>query len=203
MKKVSVILIALLMAATTVITAFAAGINDSEQAVLDELKKSITVNGVEMVWPDAYVNQAENFFNTIDMTEDQKTQIISIYKEGTDYFLSTGASNIPNATVAQRRQLFDILTKIMNVVDGTASYNKSAGDVSLLDKNGTVLLDVVPVLVEKSSGKAVDSDGKQIDTGVIKTTGANVNYTAIIIVSAAVAVILAGGLFFVLKKQKA
>ena len=41
MKKVSVILAALLLVAVSVVSAFAAGINDSEQKVLDELKTSV------------------------------------------------------------------------------------------------------------------------------------------------------------------
>ena len=39
MKKLSAIFVALLLVAATAVTAFAAGINSSEQAVLDELKK--------------------------------------------------------------------------------------------------------------------------------------------------------------------
>ena len=60
MKKVSVILAALLLVAVSVVSAFAAGINDSEQKVLDELKTSVKMQGTDMYWPDSYVNQAEN-----------------------------------------------------------------------------------------------------------------------------------------------
>ncbi|MEE1105603.1 MAG: hypothetical protein UH083_06565, partial [Ruminococcus sp.] len=63
MKKVSVILAALLLVAVSVVSAFAAGINDSEQKVLDELKTSVKMQGTDMYWPDSCVNQAENYFN--------------------------------------------------------------------------------------------------------------------------------------------
>ena len=48
MKKLSAIFIALVLAATTAVTAFAAGINSNEQAVLDELKTSVTMKDGEM-----------------------------------------------------------------------------------------------------------------------------------------------------------
>ena len=85
MKKLSAILVALVLVAATAVTAFAAGINSSEQAVLDELKTSVAMKGGEMVIPTEYVNQAENYFNTIDMTEAQSNDIIAIIKEGKSY----------------------------------------------------------------------------------------------------------------------
>ena len=68
MKKLSAMLVAFILVAATAFTAFAAGINDSEQAVLNELKTSVKMNGSEMVIPSEFVNQAENYFNTIDMS---------------------------------------------------------------------------------------------------------------------------------------
>ena len=51
MKKISAIIVALLIVAISAVTAFAAGINDNEQKVLDELKTSVEMQGVEMNWP--------------------------------------------------------------------------------------------------------------------------------------------------------
>lgn len=53
MKKISAIIVALLIVAISAVTAFAAGINDNEQKVLDELKTSVEMQGVEMNWPAA------------------------------------------------------------------------------------------------------------------------------------------------------
>ena len=77
MKKLSAMLVAFILVAATAFTAFAAGINDSEQAVLNELKTSVKMNGSEMVIPSEFVNQAENYFNTIDMTADESSQIVA------------------------------------------------------------------------------------------------------------------------------
>ena len=87
MKKLSAIIIALLLVAVSAVSAFAAGINDNEKKVLDELKTSVKMQGTDMYWPDSYVNQAENYFNTIDLTGDQADQIISVIKSGKNYYL--------------------------------------------------------------------------------------------------------------------
>ena len=81
MKKLSAILVALILAATTAVTAFAAGINSNEQAVLDELKTSVTMKDGEMYIPTEYVNQAENYFNVIEMTAEEKDEILAITKD--------------------------------------------------------------------------------------------------------------------------
>ena len=85
MKKLSAMLVAFILVAATAFTAFAAGINDSEQAVLNELKTSVKMNGSEMVIPSEFVNQAENYFNTIDMTADESSQIVAILKKGESF----------------------------------------------------------------------------------------------------------------------
>ena len=48
MKKLSAIFVALLLVAVSAVSAFAAGINDNEQKVLDELKTSVKMQGTEM-----------------------------------------------------------------------------------------------------------------------------------------------------------
>ena len=103
MKKISAIIVALLIVAISAVTAFAAGINDNEQKVLDELKTSVEMQGVEMNWPAAYVNQAENYFNTIDMTSDQAEQIIAVIRSGKTQLESTGAKNIAECTAEQKK----------------------------------------------------------------------------------------------------
>ena len=105
MKKISAIIVALLIVAISAVTAFAAGINDNEQKVLDELKTSVEMQGVEMNWPAAYVNQAENYFNTIDMTSDQAEQIIAVIRSGKTQLESTGAKNIAECTAEQKKEL--------------------------------------------------------------------------------------------------
>ena len=182
MKKVSVILAALLLVAVSVVSAFAAGINDSKQKVLDELKTSVKMQGTDMYLPDSCVNQAENFFNTIDMTAGQADQILAVIKDGKAQLEATGAKN-------------------MAPVNGTASYDKSTKEVTLKDEKGEVIFKAVPTLVAKDGQPGVDTDGKKTDGGVIKTTGASANTVVMVVIGAAALVAIAGCVFFVVKKR--
>ena len=199
MKKLSAIIIALLLVAVSAVSAFAAGINDNEKKVLDELKTSVKMQGTDMYWPDSYVNQAENYFNTIDLTGDQADQIISVIKSGKTQLEATGAKNIADLTNAQKKELFTTLGKVMAPVNGTASHDKD--EITLKDANGEVIFKAVPTLVSKDGGKSVDVNGKTTDGGVIKTTGASANTVVFVVVGAAVLLALAGGVFFVIKKR--
>ena len=201
MKKISAIIVALLIVAISAVTAFAAGINDNEQKVLDELKTSVEMQGVEMNWPAAYVNQAENYFNTIDMTSDQAEQIIAVIRSGKNQLESTGAKNIAECTAEQKKELMSTLTKVMEPVNGTASFDNISGEVTLKAENGEVIFKAVPTLVAKDGGKSVDINGKITDGGVIKITGGSADMLTIVLIGAAAASVIAGGVFFAGRKM--
>lgn len=202
MKKISAIIVALLIVAISAVTAFAAGINDNEQKVLDELKTSVEMQGVEMNWPAAYVNQAENYFNTIDMTSDQAEQIIAVIRSGKTQLESTGAKNIAECTAEQKKELMSSLTKVMEPVNGTASFDNVSGEVALKSESGEVIFKAVPTLVAKDGGKSVDVNGKTTDGGVIKITGASADMLSLILIGAAAVSVIAGGVFFAVRKRR-
>lgn len=200
MKKVSAIIVALLLVATTAISAFAAGINADEQRVLDAAKSTVKIDGAEIAWPDAFVNQLENYLNTVELTSDQADAIVAAYGEGKVILQNNSVTNISKASFAVKQDLLAVLQKAAAAVDATASYNKATGEVTVTAADGTVILKVVPTLVVKGEG-SVDKDGKDTDGGVIKTTGTGANTMMIVIVSAAAALVVAGGVLFVLKKR--
>lgn len=201
MKKISAVIAALLIVAISAVTAFAAGINDSEQKVLDELKTSVEMQGTEMYWPRTYVNQAENYFNTIDMTADQAEQIIAVIRSGKNQLESTGAKNIAECTAEQKKELMSTLTKVMEPVNGTASFDNISGEVALKAENGEVIFKAVPTLVAKDGGKSVDINGKITDGGVIKITGGFADMLAIVLISAAAVSVIACGVLFAVRKR--
>ena len=201
MKKLSAIFVALLLVAVSAVSAFAAGINDNEQTVLDELKTSVKMQGTEMYLPEAYVNQAENFFNTIDMTEDQADKVLSVIKSGKTQLEATGAKNIADCTTAQKKELMTTLKNVMAPLNGTASYDKTTGEITLKSESGEVIFKAVPTLVEKGSSKGEDVNGKTTDGGVVKTTGASANTMTFVIIGVAAVLVIAGGAFFVIKKR--
>lgn len=202
MKKVSAILVALLLVATTAFTAFAAGINADEQKVLDAVSGTLDVNGTEIAWPASYVNQAENYFNTIDLTSDQADAIISEIDSAKAFLKAHDFTDFSKASEADRKDLFKFMKNSMAVVGGKATYDRTTGEVTLTDANGEVLMKVVPTFVIKGQeDKSVDKDGNKTDGGVIKTTGTGVDTTMIVVLSVAAAVVIAGGVFFVVKKR--
>ena len=202
MKKISAIIVALLIVAISAVTAFAAGINDNEQKVLDELKTSVEMQGVEMNWTAAYVNQAENYFNTIDMTSDQAEQIIAVIRSGKNQLESTGAKNIAECTAEQKKELMSTLTKVMEPVNGTASFDNISGEVALKAENGEVIFKAVPTLISKDGAKSVDINGKTTDGGVIKITGAANDVFSCILIFAAAAYVMAFGIFVAVRKLR-
>ena len=102
MKKVVSIFAALLLVAISVVSAFAADVNANEKKVLDELKTSVKMQGTDMYWPDAFVNQAENYFNTIDMTAEQADKILEVIKFGKSQLEATGADTLLHNRTGKR-----------------------------------------------------------------------------------------------------
>lgn len=192
MKKLSAILVALVLAATTAVTAFAAGINSNEQAVLDELKTSVTMKDGEMYIPTEYVNQAENYFNTIEMTTEEKDSILAVVKEGKTFLTNSGASNISDLTLDQKRELLAYGEKVVAVIDMTMTYDKTTRKLTIYDPNGNVAFSAVPQLT---------TDGK-VAENPIKTTGAESNSFGFIALGAAAVLLVAGGSVYLLKSKK-
>ena len=192
MKKLSAILVALLLVAAAAFSAFAAGINSSEQAVLDELKASVSMKDGEMVIPTEYVNQAESYFNTIEMTEAQSKDIIAVIKDGKNFLADLGVSNISGLSFAQKQELLAYGEKAVAVLDMTMSYDKTTKKLTILDPNGEVAFSATPSLTKTGA----------VTENPIKTTGADVNYFGFIALGVAVAVIVAGGTMFVVKTKK-
>ncbi len=202
MRRIFAFIVALLVAAVSAVTAFAAGINENERKVLDELKTSVEMQGTEMYWPRTYVNQAENYFNTIDMTADQAEQIIAVIRSGKNQLESTGAKNIAECTAEQKKELMSTLTKVMEPVNGTASFDNISGEVALKAENGEVIFKAVPTLISKDGAKSVDINGKTTDGGVIKITGAANDVFSCILIFAAAASVMAFGIFVAVRKLR-
>ena len=192
MKKLSAIFIALVLAATTAVTAFAAGINSNEQAVLDELKTSVTMKDGEMYIPTEYVNQTENYFNTIELTAEEKDQMLAIIKDGKSFLEKSGASNISDLTFDQKKELLAYGEKVVGVIDMTMSYDKVTRKLSIFDPAGNVAFCAVPYLT---------ADGKLAENP-IKTTGAESNNFGFIALGAAAILLVAGGSVYLLKSKK-
>ena len=117
MKKLSAILASATVIAMASVPAFAAGINSAEQAVLDKLSEvNTSYNGGFVTNADEMLNQAENYFNTIDMTDAESKEIIADINDAVDYLKSQGASTVKDLNKAQKQELFTYGQKAANVV---------------------------------------------------------------------------------------
>lgn len=195
MKKLSAIIAASTIVAMASVPAFAAGINSAEQAVLDKLSsvnasynEGFVTNATEML------NQAENYFNTIDMTDAESKEIIADIEAGENYLKSQGASSVKELNAAQKQELFGYGQKAANVVGVTVSYDKATRTVSATDKNGNAIV---------STKITTDSKGNTVTSSTaIATTGANVNTLAIAVVAGSAVAIAAGATVVLTAKKK-
>ena len=188
MKKLSAILASATVIAMASVPAFAAGINSAEQAVLDKLSEvNTSYNGGFITNADEMLNQAENYFNTIDMTDAESKEIIADINDAVDYLKSQGASTVKDLNKTQKQELFTYGQKAANVI------GKATKTVSATDKNGNAIV---------STKVTTDSKGNTTTTSnAIATTGANVNTFAVATVAGA-AVALAAGATVVLSVKK-
>lgn len=196
MKKISAILVALVLVAASAITAFAAGINSNEQAILDELNTTVQMKGSTMSIPAAYVNQAENYFNTVDVTAEESKQIIAFIEEGKAILAKSDAENILDLTFAEKQELLASGRKAVGVLGMTMTYNKADKTLTIITPQGETAFNATPKLVTKGANAGT------ITENPIKPTGSNVNYTGFIALGAAAVVLVAGGTYFVVKTNK-
>ena len=90
----------------------------------------------------------------------------------------------------------------MEPVNGSAAFDNVSGEVALKSESGEVIFKAVPTLVAKDGGKSVDVNGKTTDGGVIKITGASADMLSFILIGAAAVSVIAGGVFFAVRKRR-
>lgn len=223
MKKISALLIALVLSAVATVSTSAAGINDAEQAVLDELKTSVTLKGNTMIISDDYVNQAKNYFNTIEMTDDESKEIIATIEESKTFLENANVANILDLTYSQKEDLLAYGREAVGVIDMTMSFDKTTKNLTIKDSDGNVAFCAVPKLVNKDGGSSSETTTNNSTTGstnntnntnntgkgsvvsdsnVIKTTGTNLNTDAIVGVTGTAVALAALGATYALKKRK-
>lgn len=183
MKKILAILLAImvLVVPMTVCVSAAGDINANEQRILTELKKEIKINSKTFIVPKEYVNQAENYFKTIDVTEAQADEIIGYINRGVGILQTSnkvnGTTDLKVLVKADKEEILDLGKKAVAVTGGVLTYNGST--VNIKNAAGQTVFDSAPI---------------------VKQTGTDVDFTAIIIAAVAVITLL-GAAFIVSKKN--
>ncbi len=182
MKKLFAILlcIAILLVPMSLSVGAAAALNADEQRIITALKEKVTVNGVQVKIPDNYVTQAENYFKTIEVSKAQADEILGYIDEGTELIKDTNIKNTTDLKVlaqSHKTEILDLGKKACAVVEATLTYDGK--DVTIVaDETGATLFDAAPI---------------------VKTTGADVDFSTMAIILSSVAVVL--GVAFVASKK--
>ncbi len=152
MKKLFAGLAAALIIGLSCVSAFAAGINSSEASVLNNMRTPANMKGNSVYVPASYINQAESYFNTIDMTTAQAGKINSIIGQARSFLGSTGKSSVKELSASERKTLINYASAAAAVLNLSAAAGSDDRNIKVITKNGKTVVD--------------DS------TNIIKTTGA-------------------------------
>ena len=183
MKKFFAICAAMVIAAVSCLPAFAAGLNSAEQSVLANMRTPANMGGNSVYVPSSYINQAEAYFNTIDMTDDQASQINGIISTGRAYLESTGKTSIKQLNSAQLSEMAGYASAAAGVLDMSVPADTGEdGEVQVLSKSGEVIID--------ESSK------------IIKPTGSDLDLTPALTISVAAGVLLTAAAAGVLASRK-
>ena len=184
MKKICSILLALvLLIVPMAISVSAAGdLNANEQKIISELSKEVTITGKKVTFPAEYVTQAANYFKTIDVTEEQAKEILGYIAEGEKLVTSQkvvhSITHFNNFEPAVNAKILELGKKAVAVTGGILTYDGKT--VTITNAAGQIVFDGAPI---------------------IKQTGAEVDFTAIVL--AAIAVISLLGIAVVVAKKNA
>lgn len=206
MKKFISLALVLLLTVTMAVTAFAAGgINANEQKVLDLLSQSVTVDGQKYVIPADYVNQAENYFNTIDMTSQEADEICGHIQEGIDYFVAAGAKDIAGLTYEEKLYILDCGKKAVAVLGMTLTADFVDNTVTILAPDGTVAFSApatISPLKPVTPTQPGTNGGDKPNGGTIKPTGMASDATAAIVLSSMIVLFVAAAGIYLAKTRK-
>ena len=179
MKKITKVLSSALLATAVAVTATvgasAAGINAAEQKILDELHTTVSLNGVAKSIPASYINQAENYFNTVDITDEQATQVVAGIEDSKAYIESTGVAHMKDLSSDQIDTLVGKVNAALSPVSLTLQYTKSTGAVSIVDASGNVVFSTTAAAVSGGSRNPIKTTGADFSVpGVVAVAGVGV-----------------------------
>ena len=137
MKKAIKVLSACLLSTAVAVSASmavsAAGINDAEQKLLNELKGTATMNGMTKTLPTTYINQAENYLNTVELTDAEVNEIINKIEDTKKFLTDSKAANFEDFTDAQEADFIarcqDIVAVVLQHPVHIPGYNTGYPDV--------------------------------------------------------------------------
>lgn len=182
MKRVISVLTAVLIIALSTVAVSAAGLNSGEQSVLSNMRTPANMKGNSVYVPAAYINQAEAYFNTIDMTSDQASRINGIIGQGRSFLEGTGKSGVSELSSSEKQTLLGYASAAAGVLKMSAAAGSDSTKVKIISKSGDTIVD---------------------DSGsVIKATGADSYLPSVIILSVTGALLILSSAGVILLRKK-
>jgi len=175
MRKISSLLIAAALVATASISAFAddaSVINTAEQKVLNELKATITLSdGTQWVAGTEYCNIIENYFKTVDATDEQADTAIAAVKKVKNVLINSNISDASKNEISKetRAELLAAGREAVAPFGLEMNYDYVEKQLVVTNEAGEVVGKATPALEKKEAEKPTDS-GKTTPTDSGKTT---------------------------------
>ena len=139
MKLISIALLSAAVAVSASLSVSAAGINNAEQRILDELRTTVDMEGNMKTLPVQYINQAENYMNTIEISDADADTIISKIEDTKVFLTNTQAVKYDALTDAQVDEFIVRCNDIVGVINLKLLYDKSTRTVTVVDIDGNVV----------------------------------------------------------------
>lgn len=184
MKKIIAVLFAVVLALGCFAAVSAEGaVNTYEKDVLDYLGQEVKLGKTTYIIPAEYVNQAKNYFLTIDMTEQESKDIIAA--------LNGGLAALKAAALPDKE--FDM--KVLPYATKQAVLASGQNACAVIGLNLVYNTTTEKVVITKGENTVLDS------APTIKTTGAAIDMTVIVVTMAALLAV-AGAMVLVSKKAR-
>lgn len=153
MKKLLSVIAVIVVVCLSCTAVFAAGINSSEASVLSNMRTPASMKGNSVYVPSSYINQAESYFNTIDMTSDQAGKINSIIGQARSFLASTGKASIKDLSASERNKLMNYASSAAAVLNLSAAAGSDASNIKIISKNGSPVVDDSTNVIKKTGAE--------------------------------------------------
>ena len=151
-KTISVLLVVVLLFALAVPSfAAAAGINTYEKKLLEYCQTKYKTGDVTITVPAAFFTAAENYLNTIDLTEAQYNSIIAILDEAYVYVTANKLDDMSDITdVAIQAKLLGYADRALAVVGLTLTADKASNTLTIKNASGATVAQLTPSIIKKT-----------------------------------------------------
>ncbi|MFA6309417.1 MAG: hypothetical protein WC677_06725 [Clostridia bacterium] len=188
MKKIVSLFLCLILVLSSLTITSAASINEYERQVLDLFNTHVSVGTQDFSWPASYVNQAENYFLKINLTEHQRDIIVPLLKSSINLLKNNEDQIIfQEGTKNIRFMSQKLKTKLLN---NAAEAGLAVGLLVTFDGKNIVIRNMATNNLVFTAAP------------IIKVTGADTNYVAAASVSAASLALLSFFVFMFYRRRK-